>query len=647
MISDFLERTPNLIFAAYNLERKCLNESFSYLLLLKCTFISDDGQPEDIGYGYQKSIAPKTSGVFEAIPLPERELGSHDLGVESHTPNDGQRLGEIALDYIEENMENPTIEDLRRYQYQTLNADSKRSVFRERDVNVAPGTIQNLFPEEVSAEQFFDNGEHPHIIPSSFRERFPSKPSNHHSVRNAQSLIRNFGGLNREPENYPDNDHDPDEYLSALNSVWEKYQDSRPNNFDPEDISQSDVAEILDYLNHKEETKRQHENSYNTGYDFFNSPLAWVKRNKKRSFDHPRSSNDQFFHALKLLNNNADIHERDDELDDEGDADEVKLLMDEQKSSIKNRKRFTKRFWRGNAYDEGKVVAKRYPIAKRSSSYYTSPAVMYHKPSIERFNQRRKKNVKPHNLNDITDPKVTKELTNIFSPSENFGQSQMHNKSGDKNTTSTNSTSHLTLTKVTNDEKPTSSKRSLEESSSSHNHNSHSHTKRSGQKEETQIDAQHKPLTLTKKSVDWSNYFGIDKRSKKSLGKSPNDEWLLDQYLNAYSISAKAIKNPSSNDDGDAALDIDKKTSDDMDAKLRAMEDMIVDQALKYTGAHEGVVDSEEVQAVKDRVIAQLAAAYSLEKMRKALSEFKSSIAAQKASAPSHTTTNAPDGQFW
>lgn len=613
--------------------------------LFNCILVSDDGQPEDIGYGYQKSIAPKTSGVFEAIPLPERELGSHDPGVESHSPNDGQRLEDIVLDYIEENMGNPTLADLQRYQYQTHNPDSKRSVFRERDVNVAPGMIQNLLPEEMSPEQLFENGEHPHIIPSSFRERFPSKPLKQQSIRNAQSLIRNFGGLNREPENYPGNDNDPDEYLSALNSVWEKYQDSRPNNFDPEDLSQSDVAEILDYMNHKEETKRQHDNSYETGYDFFNSPLAWVKRSKKRVFDHPRSSNDQFFHALKLLNNNADIHERDEEFDDDRDADEVKLLMDEQKSSLKNRKRFTKRFWRGNSYDEGKIVAKRYPIAKRSPSYYTSPAVMYHKPSIERFNQRRKKNVKSHNDNDITDPKVTKELTNIFSPSENLSQSHLSDKLAEKNATASNSTAHLTSVKVT-DEKQTTLKKLSDDSSSSHNHNSHSHTKRSGQKEETQIDTQHLPLTLSKKSVDWSNYFGVDKRSKKSLGKSPNDEWLLDQYLNAYSISAKAIKNPNSNDADDAALDIDKKTSDDMDTKLRAMEDMIVDQALKYTGAHEGVVDSEEVQAVKDRVIAQLAAAYSLEKMRKALSEFKSSIAAQKASAPSHATTNAPAGQF-
>lgn len=48
-----------------------------------------------------------------------------------------------------------------------------------------------------------------------------------------------------------------------------------------------------------------------------------------------------------------------------------------------------------------------------------------------------------------------------------------------------------------------------------------------------------------------------------------------------------------------------------------------------------GSKDVKEIQEVKDKVMAQLAAAYSLEKMRRALGEFRASIAAQKATAPS------------
>jgi queuine/archaeosine tRNA-ribosyltransferase len=69
-----------------------------------------------------------------------------------------------------------------------------------------------------------------------------------------------------------------------------------------------------------------------------------------------------------------------------------------------------------------------------------------------------------------------------------------------------------------------------------------------------------------------------------------------------------------------------------MDTKLRNVEDEIVNEALKYTGAHEGTTDAKEIQEVKDKVMANLATAYNLEKMRQALREFRSSLLAQKMS---------------
>lgn len=43
---------------------------------------------------------------------------------------------------------------------------------------------------------------------------------------------------------------------------------------------------------------------------------------------------------------------------------------------------------------------------------------------------------------------------------------------------------------------------------------------------------------------------------------------------------------------------------------------MIIDNVLKYTGAHEGITDPAELQRVRQKVIDQLWIAYNLEKMR-------------------------------
>lgn len=45
---------------------------------------------------------------------------------------------------------------------------------------------------------------------------------------------------------YGDENND-DDYLSVLNSIWEKYQGED----DPEDLSETDMEEILDYLSGK------------------------------------------------------------------------------------------------------------------------------------------------------------------------------------------------------------------------------------------------------------------------------------------------------------------------------------------------------------------------------------------------------------
>ena len=345
----------------------------------------------------------------------------------------------------------------------------------------------------------------PLLIPSPFRERMSEKSR----FQNPHPLARNYGSLNREA----DNQLGEDEYVNALNSIWEKYK----NEEDPEDITEADVEDILEYLARKEEKKRQQYGSYNTGYDFFNSPLAWAKRDPRMEAHHKRYQ---------------------------------ETLFDERYP------------YRG--------PQKRYPITKRSPTVLSSNAVSH----------RHKKNTPEKQQ---TDPKVAAELNNIFSSPQKV----------DKNHTEATTTTTAPNT-----------------------------TQTPGQKEQTGINSSLKPVDVKKKSINWSDYFGIDRR-KKSADSEFNNEWLARKYLEKYGYFDK---------DQDQVEK--QKRPEDVDYKMRAMEDLIVDQAIKYTGAHEGATDSKEIQEVKDKVMAQLAAAYSLEKMRRALGEFKASIAAQRASAP-------------
>lgn len=155
-----------------------------------------------------------------------------------------------------------------------------------------------------------------------------------------------------------------------------------------------------------------------------------------------------------------------------------------------------------------------------------------------------------------------------------------------------------------------------------------------------------------KKSIDWSDYFGLDRRKKSN--QQLDNEWLLNRYHKAINLANKRKEyplksfhnhdqpakkssiNPSTTTSTtktttkDASVTADDKKIAEMDTKLKTMEDTIVDDAIKYTGAHEGISDSKEIQEVKDKVISRLAAAYSLEKMRNALNEYKLSVAKER-----------------
>ncbi|XP_060515866.1 uncharacterized protein LOC132695569 isoform X2 [Cylas formicarius] len=150
-----------------------------------------------------------------------------------------------------------------------------------------------------------------------------------------------------------------------------------------------------------------------------------------------------------------------------------------------------------------------------------------------------------------------------------------------------------------------------------------------------------KPKQAQKKAIDWSDYFGLDRR-KKSENSGLDKEWLVERFHKAVAITAKkrnaeplqSIRNHAAKgkkESSDTNQLKEEQRIEDIDAKLKTMEDKIVDDALKYTGAHQDDGDSREIQEVKDNIISRLAAAYSLEKMRNALEEYKNAIANEKA----------------
>uniref|UniRef100_A0A1A9UIY2 THD domain-containing protein n=1 Tax=Glossina austeni TaxID=7395 RepID=A0A1A9UIY2_GLOAU len=123
-----------------------------------------------------------------------------------------------------------------------------------------------------------------------------------------------------------------------------------------------------------------------------------------------------------------------------------------------------------------------------------------------------------------------------------------------------------------------------------------------------------------KKSVDWSNYFGLDRKKKAMTAGDGNSNNGDMKKRSVIQFDTMAI------DDKDSRGKLDPEKLENMDKKLQSIEDFIIGETIKYTGAHEGIDNPEEIQRVKDRVLSRLATAYSLEKMRRALQKLRQSM---------------------
>uniref|UniRef100_A0A0A9X073 Uncharacterized protein n=1 Tax=Lygus hesperus TaxID=30085 RepID=A0A0A9X073_LYGHE len=443
-------------------------------------YMYGDGQPEDIGYGYQKNLAPEVQ--YDNAPI-----NYGDLAREEFDERAANALEKLLLDYIEES------KGPRSRYSDRVSGNIKRSVFRERD----PDTIQRAFEDSELAQ------------PSPFRERGKLRPSTR-----LHGLPRGGESSNPGPYALPSAREalEEEEYVNAINQVLDKYREEQ----DPEEMTEEDLEDVLEYLGAgKDNKKRPYGASYSSPYEAFNAPMTWKRSGQ--SSHHKRAYDG---------------------------------LFDERYP------------YRG--------LQKRFPISKRSPSYYPLP--------LER---KKKSEVK-------TDAKTAAELNNIFDTTPN-----------------SSATTTRGGTKAPKTEKPTVKATAVASANGP------------GQKEQALVGTQAgKPLELKKKSIDWSQYFGLDRKKKSS-------DWMVDQYLRQYGLSPLAKRMPQ------------QQTADDVDSKMLAMEDMIVDQAIKLTGAHEGTKDPKELKRVKEKLEADLRTAYNLEKMRLALGEFRESIAAQKAVAPS------------
>ncbi|PNF33138.1 hypothetical protein B7P43_G14517 [Cryptotermes secundus] len=333
------------------------------------------------------------------------------------------------------------------------------------------------------------------------------------------------------------------------------------------------------------------------------------------------------------------------------------------------------------------IMKKRYPVTKRSSNFYTSPPLLHHKKFalMDNSEKRKKKNAVV-----TTDPKVARELDQIFSSptasdqsqsKEHLKESAHSEKSSDKILVDTEHVATTHTPVVTN----SSTVAELKQNTTDHHEQQHGPGSEERMIEQpVTMSRAEPPLDIKKKSINWSDYFGIDRRRKKtgpngdrndskatSSDHPLDNEWLLNRYYKTFATftnpskklptthshehiqSKKAIlEQPFDTRVFDTDIftrtaqgETSKKSNqlenseqseetriDNMDAKLRNIEEVIVNEAVKYTGAHEGTSDTKEIQEVKDKVLAHLATAYSLEKMRQALREFKSSLLAQKMS---------------
>ncbi|KAL0268572.1 UNVERIFIED_CONTAM: hypothetical protein PYX00_010457 [Menopon gallinae] len=549
------------------------------------------GQPEDIGYGYQKNF-----GIFENGPA--RELGSPDSDPES--------------------------EDFRKLLYNYANQregfgggyNKRRSSFRERYANA--GSL-------VSQKESEDNQRTGSDIQCS--------------------------------------------YTRTLKDLWCKYLQSRSEDVGLEDVSPDQVAEILDTLYDRDDGDSYENSVYNDGPGYGAIPLrsrrnyrVFDRLNEKRrypsfgegfygkraphsqhiGYENPPESD--FLYALKFvnpdLNREAVENMKDagyDVLGDEKDRDVIRMLNDAVSSPRAGQEEEAYWLKKEEPYDElwlpGPVVPSDDAYQDvYSSDKRTAPKIFKQHNGIHLNNNKRmpvKRSPVRSKKEAVADEKVSKEVKGIF-------EGQQTTTVPPKKVTTKKPTE--TVIKKQNVTKPEVTKhRDVKKLVRRANDYTKEQVYQS-----SEIDKIFNAPKIDKKSIDWSQYFGFDKRSEQwlrddtvrraeSLFMAPAKRFNARERANGNFLDKSQYEAPFDTrifNSKKKFYNVDKNI-DRMERKLGNIEEKIIDDAVKYTGAHTGT-PNEDMRKVKSEIVHHLEAAYSLEKMKNALEEFKNSMKSEK-----------------
>ncbi|XP_059051100.1 uncharacterized protein LOC131845948 [Achroia grisella] len=485
---------------------------------------------------------------------------------------------------------------------------------------------------------------HPDTIKkeSAFRER-----SHHSDNERLRDLFVDKNEMEDKKEAQEKSENDA-EYALLLGQLWSKYKYNKEHSNNVESAPQGIVKLYKEKI-----VKKRYPDSW--------GPIAFKrKRSSDSDVDRPNSSEfdlDRKHSEISTDPNYNSYELTDNDKDDlrEEYAIAFQPLDDDTLSDLAD----------DDQYSYG-PIEKRFPVTKRSSG-----SDNYNLPK-KRFAANKKKSFRS---NSGTDPKIIKDLSRIFGePESDIIKNPVKRSSEHEQSSHEVKPPILTLSNQNSTHEHHNITDHDDDSHEHHGHNIH-HPGMTGKEEEHvhhhSQDEKEKPITIKKKSIDWSDYFGIDKRNKNSIPfvNDLTQDKLRKQYfdtfnkeviypLNTYREHSNVKRNyvqikPNEgtdiqldNSQAIAVRDDNKRTRisdndaklDNIDRKLKSMEGLIVDEALHYSNAGEEL-DSKEEQEMKEKLLSRLAAAYSLEKMRKALKEFKQSLQTPK---PESVLTSSP-----
>ncbi|KPJ07341.1 hypothetical protein RR48_04135 [Papilio machaon] len=446
-------------------------------------------------------------------------------------------------------------------------------------------------PEGAYEYKVIKKKTHPNSLKkeSAFRER--TQNSDNDMLRNI------FMNPNDQDDKMQDRVENDAEYALLLNQLWSKYKQNNNNmRADNTDAPQGVVK-----LYKEKVVKKRYPDNW--------GPIAFKKK-RSSDIEDERLNYEENKNRANVNNNyNAyDLADNDNNDMQEEYAIAFQPIDDDRLSEILDDDQYP--------YD---AIEKRFPVTKRSSGPYISP-------QQKRFALNQSKRDVPKNFrsNIGTDPKVLRDLSKIFGePESEIIKNPVKRSSDDGETSHEIKPPNLTILSH-NDTHQHNVTQDEEDSHEQHSHPIH-HPGLSGKEIEHDSDRLRKQYfdTFNREVINPVSSFRKHTNVKRNfIQPKPNEE----TEIQIDHTQAVAVRNDNKRN---TALDNDSKL-DNIDRKLRNMEGLIVDEALHYSNVGEKL-DSKEEQEMKEKLLSRLAAAYSLEKMRKALKEFKQSLQTQKA----------------